>query len=56
MREAANMGVWGGVSWSSNASLCAFVVVRSETRLEELRAWDAGDLSDAGEVGGRCVV
>jgi hypothetical protein len=46
------MGVWGGVSWSSNASLCAFVVVRSETWLEELRAGDARDAGDAGEVGG----
>jgi hypothetical protein len=30
-RVATNCGVCGGVSWSSNASLCAFVVVRSDT-------------------------
>jgi hypothetical protein len=53
MRIAANTGVCGGVSWSSNASLCGFVVVRSNTWLEAARVGDAGDAGDvgAGDVG-----
>ena len=58
MRIAANTGVCGGVSWSSNASLCGFVVVRSDTWLEAARVGDAGDAGDvgAGDVGANGVV
>jgi hypothetical protein len=58
-RVAANTGVCGGVSWSSNASLCDFVIERNDTwfdPFEAVHVEDAGDADEAGAVGAMGVV
>ncbi len=47
-RVAADLGVCGGVSWSSNASLCAFVVSRGEPWIGERDDGEAGDIGAGG--------
>lgn len=47
-RVATDIGVCGGVSWSSKASLCAFVVSRNEPWIGEGGDGEAGDMGTGG--------